>query len=613
MRRFLAHYRIECALVSLVVLVCLARAFMAWPALPPGSEVMRWNPDTDPWLRLTLVRDWLQGGSWYDHGVHNSNAPEGGIESPWTRPLDLVIAGLAQLVPGELHARLIKAALLLPALWIGLFVAGALRAARRLLPHPDHALVAFAMLACLPMMWNYFGVANADHHAPLSALFIWAFGSLLGPGLQPRAAVNAGILFGLMLWISPEALLLIGGVYLFLGLHWFITGEGLRPFFLFSLVLTATVTLAVMIERPVAHWFVPIYDSVSVVHVLALSLASAATGLVMFRPARVVAVLAAMMAALLLYGVYPDFYRGPMVGLHPYITSEFLPRINEAKPLWEQQSTMRVLAMLWQPALALLVLAVLYTRKGPPLLVPRDRGVLACFTLLLIACVMLQSRWYYYMGPMVALSLSVVVAPLFRPGDASVSGRFPARLLEGEAEGFRIFVRQCVVLSVVLMPFVFLLFEPDPRGKKTSMATWSDYCEALSVAWIRSGGMQETLGNAPRTVLASTNLGTQILYFTPYRIIASNYHREGAGIQYVWELMKPTEPAELQEYLAIRNVDALLLCPDPAAPKDSLLMRIYQGKEPVPAYLQRGPLQSMPSWRGLPKKIYAPMLFEVRK
>lgn len=613
MRRFLAHYRIECALVSLVVLVCLARAFMAWPATPPGSEVMRWNLDTDPWLRLTLVQDWLAGGSWYDHGVHNSNAPEGGIESPWTRPLDLVIAGLAQLVPGELHVRLIKAALLLPALWAGLLATGVLRAARRLLPHPDHALVAFAMLACLPMMWNYFGVANADHHAPLAALFAWGFGSLLGERLRRKDAVIAGLLFGVMLWISPETLLLIGGAYLFLGLHWLITREGLRALFLFSLALALMVTLAVMIERPVSRWFVPIYDSVSVMHVLALSLASAAAGLVMLRPTRVVAVIAAIAAALLLYGIYPDFYRGPMVGLHPYIALEFLPRINEAKPLWKQPNAMRMLAMLWQPALALLVLALLSTRKGLPLLGPRDRMLLTWFTVLLIACVMFQSRWYYYMGPLVALSLSVMVAPLFRPEDASVSGRFPARMLEGEAEGFRIFVRQCAVLFVVLMPFAFLLFEPDSRAKKTSMATWSDYCEALSVAWIRSGGMRETLGTTPRTVLASTNLGTQILYFTPYRIIASNYHREGAGIQYVWESMKLTKPAELQAYLALKKVGVLLLCPDPTAPKDSLLLRIYQGKAPVPAYLHRLEMQSMPSWRGLPKKIYEPMLFGVRK
>jgi len=26
----------------------------------------------------------------------------------------------------------------------------------------------------MPVMWNYFGIGNADHHAPLAVLFIWA-------------------------------------------------------------------------------------------------------------------------------------------------------------------------------------------------------------------------------------------------------------------------------------------------------------------------------------------------------------------------------------------------------------------------------------------------------
>lgn len=621
MRSFVARYRVECAVLLLVAMVCVGRAWMAWPQAPYGHEAMRWNQDTDTWLRLTLVRDWLEGGSWYDHGMHRSNAPVGGTQSPWTRPLDVVIAALALPMEGDVTTRLIKAALVLPALWATLYMSGIMVAARRLLPHPDAALMAAAMAACLPLMWNYFGVANADHHAPLAALFAWVVALVLRD--TPRALACAGALLGLMLWMSPEALIPMGLTLCYVAGRFVWVGRGLRGLLALALVMALVTALAVLVERPQEAWFVPLYDSVSVVHVLALSLAaSAVCAVAVTSPARRAQRMQRVGLALACGGVglavmaavYPLFFAGPMVGLHPYIIHDFLPRINEAQPLWKQAHVMQAAAVLWQPVLGCLALLLLVRRAAPRVVKAEPLWWVGAGLVLMLCACMVQLRWYYYMAPFLGLMLMLVLAPLMRPTHESVRGSWPARVLEGESEGFAAWLRQTALLVVVLVPYVLILFEPEPARRNTvPVATQSDRCELLATAWIRSGGLYRDAGTTPLTLLAPTNLGTQILYFSPHRIIASNYHREGAAIAYAWESMAVTESADLREYLAQRDVDMLLVCPDAMASNASVLMRYYQGSEPIPAWLERVPLTQMPDWRGMPKKIHEPMLLWVKK
>jgi len=104
----------------LVALPHLIFVLSRWDMIPLHEGLPIGPTDPDPWLRLTLVRDWLLGGSWYSHAVSHTNTPWGGITSPWTRPLDGIIAGLVHLQPEsvELNLRLMRAALMLPFLWM---------------------------------------------------------------------------------------------------------------------------------------------------------------------------------------------------------------------------------------------------------------------------------------------------------------------------------------------------------------------------------------------------------------------------------------------------------------------------------------------------------------
>src|SRR4051812_6793692 len=58
-------------------------------------------PNPDVWLRLTQVRQWLAGGDFFGHQVFRTNAPFGGVTTPWTRPVDIILSVLYRLVPGN--------------------------------------------------------------------------------------------------------------------------------------------------------------------------------------------------------------------------------------------------------------------------------------------------------------------------------------------------------------------------------------------------------------------------------------------------------------------------------------------------------------------------------
>ena len=51
-----------------------------------------------------------------------------------------------------------------------LLLAGIFRILRQIAPAPVSYLIAALFVALNPMVWNYFGLANADHHAPLAGL-----------------------------------------------------------------------------------------------------------------------------------------------------------------------------------------------------------------------------------------------------------------------------------------------------------------------------------------------------------------------------------------------------------------------------------------------------------
>lgn len=583
MRALFQKYRHPLLALALISVTHLLFVLLKWHQVPLHDGLSVGSTDPDPWMRLGLVRDWLSGGSWYDHVVHRSNAPFGGIASPWTRPLDVVIALLVKLQPSDidLNLRLMRAALLLPWIWMSLLLIGMYRLVRQLSPVPAVYLMASVLVAAMPVTWNYFGLGNADHHAPLAVLFIWALGLILTPEQTPRGTILAGLLLALMLWISFEALILIGIIYAWYGIGWLRGQHSGRTLAVLATRVAVFVAAALMIERPMGDWVEPIYDSISIVYAVLLILAAALAWFLDRAPARHTAgrfLLAAIGSAALLlafHNFYPLAFKGPLVMATPFAVHEFLPRITEVQPLYHADP-LAALALLIQPLTAL-TLCVLPWRTPARTFYTRERAASLLFflgaTLLLFVG---QQRWSYYLYPLTACIIAPFLASLFTPEHPSQQGKWPANTIAHLSPNGQAARRLPVLLLLLILPLGLALMNgyAEERWGNQEEQTLNKQRESCyrAARQLIYGGQLSALGNGkPLTILAPTDLGSEILFFTPHRILASNYHREGDAIEYAWGADKITDANALRSYLKKRKVDVVLACPTITAPKDGVL------------------------------------------
>jgi hypothetical protein len=598
MHRRLAQVPVAWWATLLISLPCAVFSLSHWHSIPLDHATPVGQNDPDTWLRLTLVRDWLLSGNWYDHTVWRSNAPFAAGSSPWTRPLDMVIASLVALQPDsvDLSLRLMRAALILPVLWMTLLVVGIQRAIRAMLPLPSAIMMASVFVITLPMLWNYFSLGNADHHAPLAVLFIWAMGGVLTESPSRRLMLFTGVLLGLQLWISVEALMLIAIIYCWYGVGWLRghAGKALSLAWL-STATAITALIALLVERPSTAWLTPVYDSISIAQVYALMVSAMFAWALHILPTRTLRgrfTLAILGSALVLFVMaltYPKLLHGPMVEVDPYIFTDFLPQISEAKPFYAISPFM-LTAMLLVPLVGLGLCMLSLWRKRLACYDAAYAETLAFFLAATLLLYLAQQRWSYYLLPLAIVSVAPLLGAMFTPEHPSVRGRWPACLLVGLPPKIQAKRRLPFVLAVLGLPFIFLVAgtDPDvsndparqgdtPKNVERLQTAQRDGCYKAARTLIRSGELARVLPSTPMTLLVPTDLGTEILFFTPHRIVASNYHRDGHAIAYVWGADKLTEEAALRAHLAARHIEAVLLCPKVGAKTQSLLQSYLAG------------------------------------
>lgn len=588
-RRAVNRYAWQIGLVAVLlpILTHLVETLWHWP---PGSKYALGVADPDVWLRLTLVRNWLAGGSWYDHS-YAANAPYFNSTSPWTRPVDLVIALFTRLqfYPAGLSTKLLFTSFFLPLLWMGLTFAALAHGLRRLSAQPMALIMLAVLITTAPVMYNYMMPGNVDHHAPLSMLYCWVVVlSITHDWDRWRTPLLVGLLLALMLWISPEALLLIGATYGWLGLQWLLGQQRTRPLARLATVTAVASFAAIMIERRPSEWLVPVYDTISISHGFVLLLLAIACWLLLFARThgmlvRAIGAAVAMgMVAGIIHHADPDFLQGPMVHVHPYIRDEFLPRISEASPLF-RENLLEILAMLVQP-LAALAIVITFARRRDSIIDPSKAVALTYFLAFGIALYVCQVRWFYYLSPLVALCIAPWFAALMEPDHPTIRQGWPATFMQGRSEHQQSLIRMPLMLGLIAMPIVLIILSADPVTKKAKI---SNKCHEDMRIMIQRGDLNEFGNGKPLTVFAPTDLGTEILFFTKHRIIASNYHRDGAAIKDVWQTQETESLGQVRYTFDQRKVDLLFLCPDKHASDAAALEKVYRGGILNPDWLEK--------------------------
>jgi hypothetical protein len=370
--------------------------------------------------------------------------------------------------------------------------------------------------------------------------------------------------------------------------------------------VTCASIAALMIERPMAQWGTPLYDTISIAHCAALALALAViagmrfcTATPMWRRGAYV-VITAVLPLALLYAMYPLLFAGPMAGVDPFIISDFLPNISEAKPFY-RSSPFDSIAMLILPFAAIQLCMAGLGQANRKFYADAIAHRYSFFLLVTLLMWLTQARWIYYLLPLSIIVVAPALGALFNPTHASLAHTWPGRWLSGLSERQRVVRRIPILIAIVGLPLLILMAGQQPWRndaaltqatviseeqaerllKKTRQA-----CYRTTRQLLYSGEINRVLGSTPQTILAPTDLGAEILFWTNHRIIASNYHREGAGIAYVWGVDAVTQPQKLRELLAQRGVDVVLYCPGNSPKKDSVLQQLMAA-ERLPTWLKK--------------------------
>jgi hypothetical protein len=555
----------RCAGPVLVALAALAVVHLLVVAFGPSPVRDGLLLDTDSYMKLVRLEQLLATGGWYDAAIARSNAPFGETLH-WTRLFDILVILLAlPLTPFmSLRDALFWSGAAISPL-MSLATMGALIwAARPLLR--ESAIGTRTMVALLTMMQppilGYTLAGRADHHALLMLIFVLIFGAGMrslraGEDGDARRSIRLAALAGgvgaVGIWASVEMLVAAGACAAGLGLAWLLRGgHWLRGNLAFAAAFVGALAVALAIERPLAGIVAAENDRISILHVvlagallafwLALALARAArlerpTPRLAFAAAGALAILAA------LWLLFPQLLASPFAKMDPRIVALWLDRVTEMRTLWpativEAADLLQYLG-LGLVALPFLAWSILAERRHPAWL---GRALLALGIAAAVPIAIMHRRFAPYPELLFGLAVCGAFVRLFARAEGLAVGRGV--------------VRVAAVLLVFMAPSsIGSVLQGRPlAAPKLNVNDCSVKEIAAVLADPKSG-----LGAGPLTILTSVDLGPELLYRTPHRVVGTPYHRNADGIYDTFQALSgSSETARRIAYA--RSADLFLVC-----------------------------------------------------
>jgi hypothetical protein len=541
--------------------------------------------DTDAYMRLTRVLQLHDGGAWFDPREPRINPPEGHVQH-WTRALDaLLLAGAWLLEPllGFERALHLWGVLISPAC-LALTVLALAWAAQPVLGRDGRMLACLALLT-QPTVLAYTSVGRPDHHSLLLLLALILIGLTARLAAAPhdrRAALLAGVIAGLGIWVSPEAMIFVAVSLATLGLFWLSGTRGLAwANRTYLLAAAATLGTALLLERGPAELFALESDRLSIVHVVLFALIAGFWVVISrgerggggFLAGTVAAILGRaqtakaaladtgrsaapaigrMLAALL--GVaaiaaimvlcFPELRQGPLGQVDPLYARVRLQHIVEIQPLMPAEwlssgriadAFQRLINVLGIALFALPCLGVLLARSTGPAW--RFWATVALALLAFLPLAFYQMRWGSY-------AQAFLVWP-YAAGIAWLLSR-----LTRPVGGAGVLLRPLVILAALFWPLLLAAALPQQEIESAGGACPLDRLAAV-------------LNRAPepQTLLAYADYGSELLYRTPHRVLSIPNHRPQPGFAATWRILTATDERAARAELARFGVDWILLCP----------------------------------------------------
>jgi len=509
--------------------------------------------DTDPYMRLVRVEKLYESGNWYDSTISRSNAPYGETLH-WSRPLDIILIGLAM---GLQFIMPFPEALF----WAGIIVSPLIGCIAMGLsywmigPIVSNKSKLLVMLVFLsqPMVYQIFYFGRADHHSLLLTIFICLIGivlRMLNKQLTEKHAVVTGVLMGLGFTVSVEFIFAIVLVMAVFSLLWMLYGDKyLKQALIMSGVLTIVTIIFVLIEQPPSQLFMPVYDKVSIVHIVVFIIMTVVLLMASkldkknTRLSRVFNLAAAGVVGLaLLATVYPSFLKGPFAEVNPSIIPIWLEHVVEVQPLISPNFVGAGNFIMYMGLSMVSLLWFILIKKNRQLLLSSKWLLIEIGMILFGLLTLYQIRWLTYYTILSLPLIVVFISWILEFINRSISKKWLP------------IVRSFTIL-ILLLGFTFVGGVFNYIGHQNDVENLQIHnIEELS-RWLN----QVEFTNENEILLTLVDYGPAILYHTNIQVIATPYHRNDEGILFLYDVMTESNMDAVKSMLAQRSVDWILI------------------------------------------------------
>ncbi|QLF69125.1 hypothetical protein FE840_006010 [Peteryoungia desertarenae] len=570
--------------VALAALIAIA--LLALLNLPTMGDYV--GADNDDVMRLVQVRDLLAGQGWFDLTQYRLGL-DGGTLMHWSRLIDLPIAALILLfslfVSPEMAEML--AVLIWPmVLVIPLTLAVAI-AAKRL---GDIAAlhVAMFLLVLFVITSNRFLPGAIDHHNVQLILIALMVAGLLDQDRRPSSFALTSVAAAGALAIGAETTPFVATVCAIVAALWAFHGPEIAVAIrAFSLTLLFSVSLLFFATVPPSAYSVVTCDTLSMGYYGLVSVGAGALFLATFvHPAHDIRIrigtlagigILVMAAAVV---IAPECLSSPLSNLDPLLVELWLNGVSEARS-FAAMLKVEPGAIGGFYAVPIFAVAVCATR-----MVNRDRFEQhAILLVLLLVCLLIafvQVRGAIFANLLAILPLSMLIAELRQRYRAE-----PEHLGMGFVFG---------LAAIVAVPSVWTLGGVMITEGERGLAERFKGVAGTSVA---AGDAESCLPRdiarqlvlLPQTTIAApSDLGAEILRFTPHRVLSAPYHRNQGGMLTELHLGLAT-PQEAVAFLRGADVGLVLFCASnpqtrilAGMKEDGLYAALTRGE--VPPYLR---------------------------
>ncbi len=555
---------------ALWLLVSAALIWLGWTEI---TTLSGWDPDDQ--LRLTQLRDFLNGQSWFDTIQYRMNPPDG-APMHWSRLIELPLAMLILLLRpffGQAGAEMI-AGTAVPLLLLGWITYMLSRIATRL-SSPEAGIAAALITLTSGGLLIQLRPMRIDHHGWQLAMAVLALSTIFWADVR-KAGLVLGLALAVWLHISLEGAPMTAAFFLLLGLRWVRdASHGQR--LTWTVVSFALASVLLFFGTQSGGLLAPIWcDTVSPPHIGAILLAT----LIMmpaiqflpddWRLRSLAALLAGGGALAVLLVAAPQCATGAFGNMDPIVREYWYSKVSEGLPIWHQswRTSINLGAGLLCGVISWMVLRGSMSRK--------DRRKLDTIAFFLFYGLLLSIFVIRTISVATAFAIpvtAVLVALLFK------------RYRRSKVAVRRIGLVVVMLLLLVPGAAVSSLFpaKPETTGAKSNAGASPTNDDCQSALSIRQ------LSALPKgNIVAPFDMGPMILAQTPHSVLASSHHRNELAMRDHIQIFR-SAPEQSYRLMKAHGMDYLVVCQQEAE------LAFYAEKDPggLWARIAKG---DVPSW-----------------